>query len=67
MKANKKIKEDDRITAGYILTIADYNNGCSLEKIRESLRRSEIDEQYELCQGVQRAITEIERIKNENK
>lgn len=53
------MKEDSRVTAAYTITMADYKNGCSLEKIRETLKRSEEHEQYELCQGIQRAITEI--------
>jgi hypothetical protein len=53
------MKEDSRVTAGYTITMADYKNGCPLEKIRATLKRSEQNEQYELCQGIQRAIEEI--------
>lgn len=58
------MKEDSRVTAGYTITIADYKNGCSLEKIRETLKRSEQNEQYELCQGIQKAIEEITKTEN---
>lgn len=34
------MKEDSKVTAAYTITMADYKNGCPLEKIRATLKRS---------------------------
>ena len=44
----------------YLLALIDFQHGVSMEEMKETLKMYEDIEDYEACQGIQKAIKEYE-------
>lgn len=48
----------------YLLALIDFQHGVSMKEMKETLRMYEDIEDYEACQGIQKAIKEYENTRN---
>tara|TARA_S200002703_G_C3663226_1_gene203668 strand:- start:365 stop:538 length:174 start_codon:yes stop_codon:yes gene_type:complete len=48
----------------YLLALIDFQHGVSMQEMKETLRMYEDIEDYEACQGIQKAIKEYENTRN---
>ncbi len=48
----------------YLLALIDFQHGVSMQEMEETLRMYEDIEDYEACQGIQKAIKEYENTRN---
>lgn len=51
-----KRKRDEIIDEYYTMTLVEINQGTSLEKIRDILKKHEKEELYLECEGIKRAL-----------
>ena len=51
-----KRKRDEIIDEYYTMTLVEINQGASLEKIRDILKKHEKEELYLECEGIKRAL-----------
>ena len=63
-KRNSYLVDKQTINEFYLLALIDFQHGVSMQEMKETLRMYEDIEDYEACQGIQKAIKEYENTRN---